>query len=151
MQSDIVTSTVESQSALLDEIVRFSSRLSTTLRGHTSSVNSVAFSPDGATLASASGDDTIRLWDVATGQPRTDPLRGHTDSVVSVAFSPDGATLASASGDDTIRLWDVSVESWKRRICHIVNRNLTLDEWRQYMGEEPYERTCPALPGPEQD
>jgi WD40 repeat protein len=77
------------------------------LQGHTSEVLSVAFSPDGTTLASGSWDQTIILWDVASGQPRGDPLLGHTSTVNSVAFSPDGTTLASASGF-TIRLWDVA-------------------------------------------
>jgi predicted NACHT family NTPase len=78
------------------------------LPGHTSDVTSVAFSPDGKTLASGSDDHTIRLWDVATHQQISAPLTGHTDSVKSVAFSPDGKTLASGSHDTTIRLWDVS-------------------------------------------
>ena len=70
-------------------------------------VNSVSFSPDGQTLASASDDETIRLWDVSTGELfRT--LTGHTVRVSSVSFSPDGQTLASGSRDRTIRLWDVS-------------------------------------------
>ena len=72
-----------------------------------SSVLSVSFSPDGATLASGSADGTIRLWDVATGDPIA-ALEGHTDGVWSVSFSPDGATLASGSWDETIRLWDVA-------------------------------------------
>src|SRR5690349_8158108 len=71
-------------------------------------VRSVAFSPDGKTLASASSakkgtsDDTIKLWDVQTGKEQA-TLKGHTGNVWSVAFSPDGKTLASASGDGTIR------------------------------------------------
>ena len=79
------------------------------LDGHTASVYSVAFSPDGKTLASGSGDKTIILWDVATrSKPIGEPLTGHTDTVNSVAFSPDGKTLASGSDDDTIILWDVA-------------------------------------------
>ncbi|MBD2459261.1 ribosome assembly protein 4 [Nostoc sp. FACHB-87] len=78
-----------------------------TLEGHSSSVWSVSFSPDGKTLASGSGDNTIKLWDISTGK-LLKTLSGHSSSVYSVSFSPDGKTLASGSDDNTIKLWDVS-------------------------------------------
>ena len=63
--------------------------------------------PMALTLASGSDDNTVRLWDVATGCSLR-AFEGHTSCVTSVAFSPDGLTLASASDDGTIRLWDVA-------------------------------------------
>lgn len=83
--------------------------------GHSDRVNSVAFSPDGRILASGSFDDTIKLWDTASGRE----LRTLSESPVyvsqqlyeragnySVAFSPDGRTLAAGSGDHSIKIWD---------------------------------------------
>lgn len=72
-----------------------------TLKGHTEVVSSVAFSPNGRTLASGSHDKSIKLWEVASGRNVS------TIGVLSVAFSPDGNTLASGSRDKSIELWDV--------------------------------------------
>src|SRR5690348_14307302 len=90
-------------------------KLRATLRGHTNRVVSVAYSPDGKTLASASYDGTLKLWDVTTGKERA-TLKGHTGCVGSVAFNPDGKTLASAimgspvlrPDNNTIKLWEVT-------------------------------------------
>jgi WD40 repeat protein len=75
---------------------------------HTFEFNSVAFSPDGKHIVSSSFDNTLRLWDIFTGQPIGQPMKGHEDKVDSVAFSPDGKHIISGSWDKTLRLWDIS-------------------------------------------
>jgi serine/threonine protein kinase len=78
-----------------------------TLKGHTSWVRSVAFSPDGSWLASGSHDGTIKIWDTASGRELRS-LKGHIDEVYCVAVSPDGSRLASGSEDKTIKVWDAA-------------------------------------------
>jgi WD40 repeat protein len=78
-----------------------------TLTGHSDEVFSVAYSPDGRYLASGSIDQTIKIWEVATGKElRT--LTGHSGGVFLVAYSPDGRYLASGSSDKTIKIWEVA-------------------------------------------
>lgn len=76
------------------------------LSGHKGRVCAAAVSPDGRWLATGSYDDTVRLWDVATGRSAA-ALAGHSGRVMSVAFSPNGRLLASGSLDGTVRLWRV--------------------------------------------
>ena len=78
-----------------------------TLEGHSNLVNSVAYSPNGQQLASASEDSTIKIWNVSSGK-LLKTLTGHSDGVNSVAYSPNGQQLASASNDKTIKIWNVS-------------------------------------------
>jgi WD40 repeat protein len=68
---------------------------------------SVAFSPDGKSIATTSMDATVRLWNAETGAPIS-VLRGHEGEVLSAAFSADGKRIVSASWDKTARIWDVA-------------------------------------------
>jgi serine/threonine protein kinase len=81
--------------------------LEKTLTGHSDSVLSVAYSSDSRYLASGSGDNTIKIWEVATGKElRT--LTGHSSRSLSVVYSPDSRYLASGSIDNTIKIWEVA-------------------------------------------
>ncbi|GFF33840.1 wd40 protein, putative [Aspergillus lentulus] len=86
-----------------------------TLEGHSDTVWSVAFSPDGSLLASASDDSLVNLWNPATGILKRS-LEGHLDSVWSVAFSADSSLLASGSSDKTVKLWDTFTGVQKREL-----------------------------------
>ncbi|KAF5366328.1 hypothetical protein D9757_012932 [Collybiopsis confluens] len=83
-----------------------------------SEVQSVAVSPNGDQVVSGSNDNTVRIWNVQTGQQIGDPLHGHTDWVTSVAFSPDGQQVVSGSYDETVRIWNVQTGQQIRDPLH---------------------------------
>jgi WD40 repeat protein len=125
-----------------------------TLRGgdDASAKLAIAFSPDGRSLVSGSFGGKVQLWDVGTGQGIGGPLivdAGHgVQADLAVAFSPDGNTVVAAEEDGFIRLQSLKQELMIARACSRANRNLTAEEWAQYIGADArYHLTCPALPG----
>lgn len=116
------------------------------LIGHTAPVWGLAFdSTDGSSLLTLGGDGTYLRWDLITRDLASLPLVSGIEAE-GMALSPDGRTVASGAFNSTgdIHLWLRPEGPWFVQACRIANRNFTEDEWRQYMGDAPYEQVCPA-------
>ncbi|OZH53932.1 hypothetical protein AFK68_14250 [Hydrocoleum sp. CS-953] len=113
---------------------------------HQGGVNAVAFSPKGKTIATASNDNTARLWDMDTHEVIA--TFNHQDRVWTVAFSPDDKTIATASWDKTAHLYEVMKVDLIAEACRRLPRNLTAEEWKQYINSnlETYQKSCENLP-----
>ena len=114
------------------------------------SITSLSFDGAGGLLAATELGLSTTLWDVDSGRPALPPFAGDHSRM---RLNPRRPLLATTIGQgDGLILWDLDVRHWARRACRIANRNLTREEWQRYVGEEvPYRKTCPELPGPEED
>ncbi len=110
-QRELLASASHDKTVRIWQIQNGKYNLLTTLLGHTWAVLTIAFSPTNQNLlATGSGDNTIKLWDVHTGE-LISTLSGHSWSVVAVAFSTDGEMLISGSWDKTVKIWQISTKS----------------------------------------
>jgi WD40 repeat protein/class 3 adenylate cyclase/energy-coupling factor transporter ATP-binding protein EcfA2 len=104
----------------------------------------VAFSPDGTTVATVGDDRSVVLWDVATRQ-RLGAMFGHVGASRDATFAPDGRSLATIDDEGSLAFWNLEPSTWEAKACQLAGRNLTHDEWTQFVGGD-YHRTCPQWP-----
>ena len=107
---------------------------------HEADVAALSFSSDGTTLATAAGNDA-RVWAVASGEELA--RVSHDQPVTRTVFSPDGKILATAGNDGVVQLSPWRSQDLLDEACARLTRNLTPEEWRQYLGDQPYRKTCP--------
>jgi len=114
--------------------------------GHDGSVVSLASSPDGRTLATASWDHTARLWDITDRRPAAPgrdrhPHRARRHRALG-GVQPDGHTLATAGDDRTARLWETNVDRVAAHVCGVAFPAITRGEWQQYLPGLAYRPPC---------
>jgi WD40 repeat protein len=107
---------------------------------HDSNLTGIAFSPDGRWIATADADAKVHLLDVASGRELA--RLEHPEMLNAISFSPDGGLLATAGMDGVARLWSTDVERTIDGLCQREGRNLSLVEWRQFVGDVPWRPTC---------
>jgi WD40 repeat protein/class 3 adenylate cyclase len=105
-------------------------------------VQSVAFDPSGRILVTSGTDGTTRLIDVAGRVILGTPLPGIDNVPEDAAFTPDGKRVIVMSIDGEGFAWDVTLAAWEKQACAIAGRNLTRDEWDEFLPDRPYEPAC---------
>jgi WD domain, G-beta repeat len=123
-----------------------------------SPVRGVAIASDGQMIATASDDGSLRLWTAFGGVLLAGPISVHKTGMRSIAFTPDAAGLLTGQEDGSLALWSVEAllngrvepvgvladSTLRDRACQIANRDLSREEWRQFIGDIPYQPTCKA-------
>lgn len=113
------------------------------ISGHQSRVTDIQFNPKGNLLLTTSRDGTARIWDLTDSRKLPIILDDHDDWVFTGSFNPTGTQVITGGGDEFIRTWPVDPAYLAFRICAMIHRPLTPDEWNEFVGEDfPYQVTC---------
>ncbi|MDW3210963.1 MAG: hypothetical protein R8N23_13895 [Reichenbachiella sp.] len=116
------------------------------ISGHQSAITAIDFSPDNQRILTASRDATVRVWDIFDSKKFPIVLDDHNDWVMTACFDQSGTKILTGSKDKTIRIFNLDFEWMADRLCQYINRNMTPEEWHDYVGHNfPYENTCPNL------
>jgi len=117
------------------------------LAGHTSMIQDIKYNHSGTFFATASKDKTVRLWNVKVLKEQPLKLADHPNWVWSIAFTPDDEQLLAGTQEQIIKSWPTKIETMSNKLCGMVKRNLTKDEWDIFVSEDlTYEKTCENLP-----
>jgi len=117
------------------------------LSGHESSIQDIKFNHAGKFMATASKDKTVRLWNLENLKEQPIKLYDHPNWVWSIAFSPNDEQLLAGTQEQIIKSWPTRVETMSGKLCGMVTRNMTKDEWDIFVSEDlDYVKTCESLP-----
>lgn len=113
------------------------------ISSHLSAITDISFSPDNKLLLTTSRDKTARLWDLKDSRKLPIIFDDHEDWVLTGSFDPSGKQVITGSADIFLRTWPVDPQDLADRICSLLNRNMTTEEWAEFVGPEiPYQKTC---------
>jgi WD40 repeat protein len=112
-------------------------------------VQTAAWSPDGHLLALGGQVGNVQVWDTSSWQPLGE-VGGLEGWVYPLVFSPDSHLLLAGGiqKDAAVNVWTLDPSVWIQTACQLVGRNLSHEEWSQYVGNRPYQEVCPGMPIP---
>ncbi len=113
------------------------------ISGHQSTITDIQFNQKGNLLLTTSRDGTAKVWDLSDSRKLPIILDDHKDWVLTGSFNQTGTQIITAGADDYIRTWPVDPAFLAFRICHFVDRNLTREEWSEFIGSDiPFQSVC---------